>query len=536
MGDEDKDARRIGRDEMNLVEFPITTLAERVPPGIKTLVFEDQHGKLTVVGSDDLGLPTALDSDVIVGLIQLTKLRNDFTDPTVTFTRYELLKLLGWEDRGWNYRRLSESLHRWAGVTLRYNGCWWDNKRKRRASASFHILDEVVLPDEDDPRVVSSFTWGKKFFKSCRDGNIKRLDLTTYFALKSAISKQLYRFLDKRFYLRNHLTFDLRELAHEHVGLSRTYGDAGKLKAKLQPALEELEAIGFLEPMSAADRYSKTGRGAWNIRFVRKLPPPAEVPPAETKPPEPKPTGLEKELVERGVTRSVAAELVRDFPEDRITAQLERLDWLRETKPKRVKDVGAYLADAIRKDFAAPAGFKGKAERAEAEATARARQEQQEQARQAQARASEVESRIQAYWADSAPGASGPRSRPRRWPVPTPPPVRRTRRRRGPPAGCSRSACAMPTSGACSACPRRTEEGPEQARPDVAAVPGRGIPVPRPGRPAPGEDRPHFPREHRRPRTPPREEATGASAPAIAAPFLVPSAILGVKRRRSHRS
>ena len=205
---------------------------------------------------------------MIVGLIQLTKLRNDFTDPTVTFTRYELLKLLGWEDRGWNYRRLSESLHRWAGVTLRYNGCWWDNKRKRRASASFHILDEVVLPDEDDPGVVSSFTWGKKFFKSCRDGNIKRLDLTTYFALKSAISKQLYRFLDKRFYLRNHLTFDLRELAHERVGLSRTYGDAGKLKAKLQPALEELEAIGFLEPMSPADRYSKTGRGAWNIRFV----------------------------------------------------------------------------------------------------------------------------------------------------------------------------------------------------------------------------------------------------------------------------
>jgi plasmid replication initiation protein len=154
MSDEGEDPRQVGRDEMNLAEFPITLLTERVPPGIKTMVFEDRHGKLTVVGSDDLGLPTALDSDVIVGLIQLTKLRNDFTDPTVTFTRYELLKLLGWEDRGWNYRRLSESLHRWAGVTLRYNGCWWDNKRKRRVSASFHILDEVVLPDEDDPRIM----------------------------------------------------------------------------------------------------------------------------------------------------------------------------------------------------------------------------------------------------------------------------------------------------------------------------------------------------------------------------------------------
>ena len=87
----------------------------------------------------------------------------------------------------------------------------------------------MVLPDEDDPGIASSFTWGKKFFKSCRDGNLKRLDLDTYFALKSAISKQLYRFLDKRFYLRPVWTYDLRELAHEHVGLSRRYADRRQL-------------------------------------------------------------------------------------------------------------------------------------------------------------------------------------------------------------------------------------------------------------------------------------------------------------------
>ena len=55
---------------------------------------------------------------VIVGLIQLTKLRNDFTNPTVTFTRYELLRLLGWPDQTRYYRRLTESLRRWVAVTL----------------------------------------------------------------------------------------------------------------------------------------------------------------------------------------------------------------------------------------------------------------------------------------------------------------------------------------------------------------------------------------------------------------------------------
>jgi plasmid replication initiation protein len=363
VNDESEDLRRVGRDEMNLAEFPIALLTDYPPEGVKMLVFEDRHGKLTVVGSEDRGLPTASDSDVIVGLIQLTKLRNNFTDPTVEFSRYELLRLLGWPDQKQYYQRLKESLHRWVGVTLRYDGCWWNNKRKRRASASFHILDYVVLPDADDPGETSSFAWNKIFFKSCKDGNLKRLDLDTYFSLKSAISKQLYRFLDKRFYVRGDWTFALPELAHERVGMSRNY-TAAKLKEKLRPALEELEAIGFLEPMAAADRYTKAGRGAWNIRLVRKLPAPAK---AKRPQPEPEATGLERELVERGVTGTVAAELVRDFPEDRIRRQIEVVEWLREAKPKRIKDKGAYLAEAIWKDFAPPAGFQSRAARAEAE-------------------------------------------------------------------------------------------------------------------------------------------------------------------------
>ncbi|MBV8230857.1 MAG: replication initiator protein A, partial [Planctomycetaceae bacterium] len=392
MNDEDKDPQRVGRDEMNLAELPITLLADCVPEGIKTLVFEDRHGRLTVIGSDAYGLPTALDNDVIVGLIQLTKLRNDFTDPTVMFSRYELLNLLGWPDRGQYYRRLNDSLHRWVTVTLKYDGCWWDNKRKRRVSASFHILDEVVLPDADDPGIVSSFTWGKKFFKSCKDGNLKRLDVGTYFALKSALSKQLYRFLDKRFYLRPDWTYDLRELAFEHVGMSRKYAP-WKVKQELQPALDELEGIGFLELMTAAERYSKAGRGAWNIRLVRKL-----TPPAETKPPAPAPTGLERELVARGVTRSVAAELVRDFPAERIEAQIERLDWRREAKPKRVKDLGAYLAQAIREDYAAPAGFEGRAERSARETATRAAHDREVEAREAKVREQAERDRVRAYW------------------------------------------------------------------------------------------------------------------------------------------
>jgi hypothetical protein len=66
--------------------------------------------------------------------------------------------------------------------------------------------------------------------------------------------------------------------------------------------------------------------------------------------PEPEPTGLERELIDRGMSRGVAAELVRDFSEDQIRIQIANLDGRR----RKVKDPGAWLTSAIRGDFAPP--------------------------------------------------------------------------------------------------------------------------------------------------------------------------------------
>jgi plasmid replication initiation protein len=111
-----------GRDELNLAEFPLAAISHRVPRGCKTLVFEDRirdrgrgqtiTRRLTVTASDQFGLPTALDDDVIVGLIQLTKAANGFTSRTVAFSRNSLIRLLGWPDNGQSYGRVHESLRR----------------------------------------------------------------------------------------------------------------------------------------------------------------------------------------------------------------------------------------------------------------------------------------------------------------------------------------------------------------------------------------------------------------------------------------
>jgi plasmid replication initiation protein len=266
-----------GRDNMNLAEIPITLLADRVPKGVNTLVFNTEHGQLTVSGSSDYGLPMACDADIIVALLYLTKRENDFTDPKVKFTRYEVLDILRWKKDGKNYRRVDDALERWVGVTLRYNNCWFDNTVKRRVDASFHILESVVVYDRETRKAVrtvqpdlpfSTFTWNSIFFESCRASYVKRLDIDTYFSLNSSISRQMMRFLDKRLYVRNTWTFGLREFAFENVGLGRNYTDV-HLRKKLQVGFDELLNVGFIN----SAEFISVKRGEWSVKIVGGKPP-----------------------------------------------------------------------------------------------------------------------------------------------------------------------------------------------------------------------------------------------------------------------
>jgi hypothetical protein len=420
-----KDLRKVlrpsgGRDELNLAEFPITLLSDRVPKGLKTLTFEDQvfdqqagktvTRKLTVTGGDAYGLPTAVDDEILVALIQVTKLANDFMDRDVKFTRYEVLKLLGWGDDGVNYRRIEESLKRWMGVTLYYDKAWWNKEAQSWVSEQFHILDNVSIVEQSVRRKLrargqeempfSSFTWNKIVFQSFQAENLKRLDVDTYFSLESSVAKRMFRFLDKRFFHRSRWVFDLRELACEHVGLSRSYSDNGKIKEKLQPAIDELEAVGFLEPMGREERYTKVGRGEWKITLVRRT---DETQAAADEPQASEPKELEQALIARGVTPVTAAELVRTHPEQHIRERLEMFDWLFEKKDKRVsKSPGGYLAESIRKSYSPPKGFESKAERAKRLAADQERQRKTEETKKRadaaeKAREEADQARIKAY-------------------------------------------------------------------------------------------------------------------------------------------
>src|SRR5437660_4051501 len=86
----------LGRDEMNLAEFPITLLTDRVPKHRKEAVYQDEiydertqltlSRKLTISAGNH-GLTTAIDDEVILALIQITKNKNGFTNSKVEFSR-----------------------------------------------------------------------------------------------------------------------------------------------------------------------------------------------------------------------------------------------------------------------------------------------------------------------------------------------------------------------------------------------------------------------------------------------------------------
>lgn len=217
---------------------------------------------------------------------------------------------------------------------------------------AFRVLESINLNGRsgNGGDCESSFTWNEVIFDSVQASHVKRLDLQTYFQLKSPAARQAYRFLDKRFYRTRVLEFDLRAFACEHVGLSRNY-DNGKLKSKLSTCLKELESIGFLEEATSAERYSKQRKGEWRIRLVRASA--SSVSDDSDEDTRDKVScDLMSELQSRGVSKGVAKELADSFPVEFIKEKIAYVDSLPTGGKDAPKNRAGFLASAIRNDYA----------------------------------------------------------------------------------------------------------------------------------------------------------------------------------------
>jgi hypothetical protein len=368
-----------GWDEMNLAEIPFFVLTDRVAKNGETKIKHEckivLNGKPVlqqwiINGSQEFGLPTAADARTYLALLRLTEERSTFDDPRVEFTRLELIELLGLPNDGRSYQRIDQSLLRLRNLSFDFINSWWDQRQKKLTTCSFSLLSDMHLRDSrsaDGQGCLfrSEIVWSQTMFESLKAGFLRTIDYRQCIEFKNNTALQMYRFLGKRFYKKSILAFPLEEFAYHRVGLARSNKGKAQIVRKLQPGILELEGIGFLREAAESERFvSKEGQ--WQIMLVAGVKAlPEELCVQETSP-APSASGLHplaEALNRHGVTPKVAAELVRDYPAQRVEAKIDLLEWLQELKPSRVKEPGAWLVHAIRNDYTPPKAYRPKAER-----------------------------------------------------------------------------------------------------------------------------------------------------------------------------
>lgn len=360
-----------GKDEMNLAEFPITLLSKRHVSENKTIEFSDTiFGKdneiikreWTVTGSDKFGLPLAQDNDIWMALIVMGK-NNDFKERKIHFSRYQICKIMNQKPGGSIYRRIEEALSRLSGIKIYAKNAFWDNEKKSYVTKGFGIIDDFELLEEhgsssNGETVRQSYVnLNETIFKSIKTGYIKSLDISLYFKLESALSKRLYRYLDKKRYRKKVFEVDLFVLAYTHLGFEEsTYKYASLIKNKLNYAHKDLIRTGYLESVNYLQGENKQERVVYV--FSDKYKNPSEEQPkigekAPKKQDREKPSSCEslvKELEKTGITRSVAEQICRDYPESRIRNQLIALPF------RKAEDQAAVLVRSVQENWALPTG------------------------------------------------------------------------------------------------------------------------------------------------------------------------------------
>lgn len=278
----------LGRDELNLAEFPISVLQHQQPRSldgtkIRIAVYKSsrfdpaikQFVPQTVTLSSEDGLPTPADEEVLLALLYLGKYGSNFSAPKVPFYLKQVIEVLRWPANKQHYDRLKGALRCLKALTIRYENSWWDAEGREYEAefatgliASYKIARITRGRKRGTEAPECWIEWHPDFLRSLQAGNLKTLNLEVLFGLRLPTARRMYRFLDKRFYNTPVFESDLFDFACGNIGLARTPKPA-ELKRRLAPAIAELEGIGFLKPAPAAERYRKVRGGFWRIRLEK---------------------------------------------------------------------------------------------------------------------------------------------------------------------------------------------------------------------------------------------------------------------------
>jgi hypothetical protein len=195
--------------EQNLEKFPLFELKAR-KRGVKARVFEKAipgEGGVSlnqmwkVIPSGEYGMPGPVDQDVYLAVLQLLQQRGGMPeDGELSFSLYELRKILGWsDDSGGAYKELRDALLRIATTSMQSRNAFYSAEERRRIVDTFNIWSVHFAEHEVKGQAVRErhvLKFHPIFIRNYMAQYLKGIDSEFYWSLRSPISKRLYRLVD----------------------------------------------------------------------------------------------------------------------------------------------------------------------------------------------------------------------------------------------------------------------------------------------------------------------------------------------------
>jgi Replication initiator protein A len=203
-----------------------------------------------VVGGRDYGLPGPTERDVYVGIMKLVHRAGGIpADGKVSFSLYELLKILGKNRGGNNYEKVRESLDRIADSVIYAQNAFYDRKTEQFRTHRFtpwsvHFASTRQGQGRSAERHVLKFH--EILVRSYNSGFLKTLDTDFFFSLKSPMAKSLYQLVDAKRQGGLSWTVGVQPL-RQLIPMPESYRYDSKIREKIEPGLTELKRRGFLE-------------------------------------------------------------------------------------------------------------------------------------------------------------------------------------------------------------------------------------------------------------------------------------------------
>jgi len=380
------------RSEVNFLVFPFFALwdkdvRKKTVTEYKTVVIRGAQ-KLevawTVSSNPRYGYPGPFDREVHKAIEQIiSELPLPIQNPIPLGSLYGLYKRMSVKKIGGSqYKKIKEVLKRITSATIESEGTFYDKQRKRWIEDVFHLYDRIIFKGEElsnggiaDNNYLYLGSW---YLDNINANYVKPIDWNYYRALGTSIAQRLYELLSIKFYglikkkgksisYRYSTICDLLPITRQ-----RYFSDARNI---LDPAHKKLRDTGFFENWDWEELPQEGTEKDWLIRYYPgrrareeierfkvggqlefELPPHVEKETAEDGTElSVEESSIAEQLIQRGITRSTARNLVKNYPTEQIGRQVEVFDWLKERKGSLIgKNPAGFLRKSIEENYQFP--------------------------------------------------------------------------------------------------------------------------------------------------------------------------------------